>query len=316
MIEDKFHDECAVVGVVNVPEAAKYCYLGLYAMQHRGQEGAGIVSTNGKQVFAHRDTGLVADVFSGEALTGLEGSLAIGHTRYATFGRKDKSNLQPLSANFLNSSFSIAHNGNLVNARSIRDRLEKEGSIFSTTSDTETFLHLIAKAKDKQSIVNRVIEAARQVEGAYSLVVKSGQNLIAVRDPAGVRPLSLGKLGDGYMVASETCAFDLVGAELVREIEPGEVLRITDSGELESFRIDENNKSRSALCVFEYVYFSRPDSVIDGKSVYAVRKQLGSELAGEHPVDADYVIPVPDSGSTSSSWLCSELQDTARVWFD
>ena len=296
MIEDKFHDECAVVGVVNVPEAAKYCYLGLYAMQHRGQEGAGIVSTNGKQVFAHRDTGLVADVFSGEALTGLEGSLAIGHTRYATFGRKDKSNLQPLSANFLNSSFSIAHNGNLVNARSIRDRLEKEGSIFSTTSDTETFLHLIAKAKDKQSIVNRVIEAARQVEGAYSLVVKSGQNLIAVRDPAGVRPLSLGKLGDGYMVASETCAFDLVGAELVREIEPGEVLRITDSGELESFRIDENNKSRSALCIFEYVYFSRPDSVIDGKSVYAVRKQLGSELAGEHPVDADYVIPVPDSG--------------------
>ncbi len=301
-IEDKFHDECAVVGCIGVEEAAKYCYLGLYSMQHRGQEGAGIVSTDGKNLFAHRDTGLVADVFSSESLSELEGNLAIGHTRYATFGRKDKSNLQPLTANFTNSSFSIAHNGNLVNAPQIRQKLEESGSIFSTTSDTETFLHLIARStKPGTSICEKILNAAREVSGAYSIVLLTEDRLVAARDPAGVRPLSLGKLGDGYIVASETCAFDLVGAELIRDIEPGEVIEISSEGILSSHKIVPNevkgSSSRTpAFCVFEYVYFSRPDSLIDGRSVYSVRKRLGEQLAKEHYVEADYIIPVPDSG--------------------
>ena len=301
-VEDKFRDECAVVGCIGVEEAAKYCYLGLYSMQHRGQEGAGIVSTDGESLFAHRDTGLVADVFSSDSLAELEGNLAIGHTRYATFGRKDKSNLQPLTANFTNSSFSIAHNGNLVNAPLLREKLEQTGSIFSTTSDTETFLHLIARStKTGSNICEKILDAASEVSGAYSIVLLTEDRLFAARDPAGVRPLSLGKLGDGYIVASETCAFDLVGAELIRDVEPGEVIEISKDGIISSHKIVGKNVNGSpsrtpAFCVFEYVYFSRPDSFIDGRNVYSVRKRLGEQLAKEHHVDADYVIPVPDSG--------------------
>lgn len=291
---DKIKEECAVIGVIGDREAANYCYLGLYAMQHRGQEGAGIVSTDGHAMYAQRDLGLVADVFSSESLALLPGSSAVGHTRYATFGRKDWQNLQPFVANFADNSFAIAHNGNLINAAEIRQSLEHSGAIFSSTSDTEVILHLIARATSESELVKRVAVALQSVRGAYSLVVMSNNRLLAVRDPAGVRPLSLGRIKSGYVVASETCAFDLLGAEFVRDIEPGEILEITEDGKLNS------NKSlasgSSAFCVFEYVYFSRPDSIVEGRNVYGVRKRLGAELAREHGVPADLVIPVPDSG--------------------
>lgn len=304
---DKFNEECAVVGVIGCPDAANYCYLALYSMQHRGQEGAGIVSCDDHTLMIHRDMGLVADVFSSRDLVELKGSAAIGHTRYATCGSKDRQNLQPLVANFQDRSFAIAHNGNLVNATEVRAKLEATGSIFSTTSDTEVFLHLMARCSVGESLQEKLITSAAYVRGAYSLVVLSAGKLIAVRDPAGVRPLSLAKLppvangssngtqNQGYIVASETCAFDLVGAEFVRDIAPGEVLEIDEQGNLKSSYLRANISP--ALCVFEYIYFARPDSVIDGRSVYNVRKRLGHELAIEHPASgADLVIPVPDSG--------------------
>jgi amidophosphoribosyltransferase len=295
---DKFHEECAIVGLINSPDAAKYCYLGLYSLQHRGQEGAGIVSTDGGRMFCHRDMGLVADVFDAESLARLQGSAAVGHTRYATCGSSDLQNLQPLVANFQDNSFAIAHNGNLINATEIRRSLENEGAIFSTTSDTETILHLVARAPHDSAMVDRVAEALKVVRGAYSLIVLTFDSLLAVRDPAGVRPLSLGKIEGGYVVASESCAFDLIGATFVRDIEPGEILEIRANGEMFSNRSLVTGKH--AFCVFEYVYFSRPDSLIEGKNVYGVRKQLGAELAREHPAEADLVIPVPDSGVPSA----------------
>ncbi len=296
--EDRFHEECAVVGVIGDPEAANYCYLALYAMQHRGQEGSGIVSSDSEAVYAHRDMGLVADIYDTETLETLKGSLAIGHNRYATFGSKDWQNLQPLVANFADNSFAIAHNGNLINAAEIRGELEDQGAIFSATSDTEVILHLIARADKKKTIVNRVKQALEPLRGAFSMVVMSKGRMIAIRDSAGVRPLSLGKIRNGYIVASETCAFDLVGAEFIRDIEPGEILEITADGKLNSTKIkkDVTPEISPALCVFEFVYFARPDSNINGNNVYQVRKQMGSELAKEHPAEADMVIPVPDSG--------------------
>ena len=302
---DKFNEECAVIGVIGDHDAANYCYLGLYAMQHRGQEGAGIVSTDAHAMYAHRDMGLVADVFNTETLGRLPGSSAVGHTRYATFGSKDWQNLQPLVANFADNSFAIAHNGNLVNAAEIRAELEQSGAIFSATSDTEVVLHLIARATKEDSIVKKVAAALSRVRGAYSLVVLTYNRLIAVRDPSGVRPLMLGKMNDSYIVASETCAFDLIGAEFVREIAPGEILEITLDGQLNSSCLME--KSNPAFCVFEYVYFSRPDSVMEGKNVYTVRKALGVELAKEHPADGDLVIPVPDSGTPSAIGYAQEI---------
>lgn len=293
---DKFHDECAVVGVIGNAEAANYCYLGLYAMQHRGQEGAGIVSTDGSSMRAYRDMGLVADVFDEEKLEMLSGTSAIGHARYATYGAKNWENLQPFSANFGENSFAIAHNGNLVNADKLRAELEQKGAIFSTSSDSEVILHLIAHATNHETIPAKLEAAFQRLRGAFSLVVLGLKRLIAVRDAYGVRPLSLGRIGDGYIVASETCAFDLVGAEFVRDIEPGEILEISDSGELTSRKPLKNRSDKPAFCVFEYIYFARPDSTIDGKNVYIVRKNLGVELAKEHPVEADLVIPVPDSG--------------------
>ena len=302
--QDKFQEECAVIGVIGDPEAANYCYLGLYAMQHRGQEGAGIVSTDAQAMYSHKDMGLVADVFDSEALERLPGDKAVGHTRYATFGSKDWQNLQPLVANFADNSFAIAHNGNLINASEIRLALEKTGAIFSATSDTEVVLHLIARATTEDTIVKKVAAALKQVRGAYSLAVMSHNKLIAVRDPAGVRPLSLGKIKDAYIIASETCAFDLIGADFIRDIEPGEILEISSDGTMTSdFSLGRGD---SAFCVFEYVYFSRPDSILDGKNVYGVRKRLGSELAKEHPVPADIVIPVPDSGVPSAIGYAQE----------
>lgn len=298
---DKFHEECAVVGLINVPEAANFCYLGLYSLQHRGQEGAGIVTSDGNIMIAHRDMGLVADVFSADTLSSLEGNSAVGHTRYATFGSKDWANLQPFVANFSDNSFAVAHNGNLINANEIRSELEQSGSIFSSTSDTEVILHLIAKAERSKPLSERVASALSRVKGAYSISVLSHTSLVAARDPHGVRPLSLAKLGDGYMVASETCAFDLVGAKFIRDIEPGEILQIHRDGSMFSdFSLREKTNNERAFCVFEYVYFARPDSSVQGKNVYTVRKNLGKELALEHPVEADIVIPVPDSGVPSA----------------
>ncbi len=295
MTDDKFHDECAVVGVIGHEEAAKFCYLGLYAMQHRGQEGAGIVSTDGEQMYAYRDMGLVAEVFDADNLANFAGSAAIGHTRYATFGSKDWQNLQPFLANFGRDSFAISHNGNLVNADQLKESLREKGAIFSSTSDTEVILHLVAREAEEKSFIKRLAAALAQVRGAYSLAVLGHNYLIAVRDPFGVRPLSLGKISGGYVVASETCAFDLIGATFVRDIAPGEILQISKDGKMTSdFSL---GNPRSALCVFEYVYFARPDSDIGGKSVYNVRKRLGMELAKEQPAPgAELVIPVPDSG--------------------
>ncbi|MCB0324105.1 MAG: amidophosphoribosyltransferase, partial [Bdellovibrionales bacterium] len=297
-MNDKFQEECALIGVIGDQEAANYCYLGLYAMQHRGQEGAGIVSTDGNAMYAHRDMGLVSDVFEPETLSRLPGRSAVGHTRYATFGKKDWQNLQPLVANFADNSFAIAHNGNLINAAEIRAELEKTGAIFSATSDTEVVLHLIARATTENTIVKKTAAALSQIQGAYSLVVMTYNRLIAVRDPSGVRPLSLGKIKDAYVVASETCAFDLIGADFIREIAPGEILEITSDGRMSSSCLLE--KASPAFCVFEFVYFARPDSVMEGKNVYSVRKALGVELAKEHPANADLVIPVPDSGTPSA----------------
>lgn len=302
---DKFHEECAVVGVIGDEEAAKYCYLGLYAMQHRGQEGAGIVSSDGHNIYAYRDMGLVADVFNEETLHDLKGIKAIGHTRYATYGAKDWRNLQPLVANISSNSFAIAHNGNLVNADEVRDELEQKGAIFSATSDTEVILHLIAQATHEKSLSKRLLIALERIKGAYSLAVLTHDCLFAVRDPAGIRPLSLGKVGNSYIVASETCAFDLVGAEFIRDIEPGEVLQINADGSMHSEFI--KTKSEKAFCVFEYVYFARPDSQLAGKNVYGVRKRLGAELAKERPAEVDLVIPVPDSGVPAAIGYAQQL---------
>lgn len=302
---DKFNEECALCGLIGVPEASNYCYLSLYSLQHRGQEGAGIVTSDGQTMIAHRNMGLVADVFNEDNLSSLVGDCAVGHTRYATYGSKDWANLQPFVANFADNSFAVAHNGNLINADEIRSELEERGAIFSSTSDTEVILHLIAHAKRSQSLRERVADALSKVKGAYSVVVMSHNSLLAARDPYGVRPLSIGKLGEGYIVASETCAFDLVGAEFIRDIEPGEILEISRDGKLVS---DYSLKQQAkAFCVFEYVYFSRPDSLVQGRNVYQVRKNLGAELAKEYPVDADIVIPVPDSGVPSAIGYAQEI---------
>jgi amidophosphoribosyltransferase len=302
---DKFNEECALCGLIGVPEASNYCYLSLYALQHRGQEGAGIVTTDGETMIAHRDMGLVADVFNVDSLQVLVGDSAVGHTRYATYGSKDWANLQPFVANLGENSFAIGHNGNLINADEIRIELEENGSIFSSTSDTEVILHLIAKTNRLLPLRDRVAESLKNVKGAYSLVVMSHDALIAVRDPHGVRPLSLGKLGNGFIVASETCAFDLVGAEFIRDIEPGEILEIHRDGTMYSNYSLKN--SEKAFCVFEYVYFARPDSNLQGKNVYQVRKNLGIELAKEQPIEADLVIPVPDSGVPSAIGYAQQI---------
>lgn len=303
--DDKFHDQCAVVGVINHPEASKLCYLALFALQHRGQEGAGIVSTDKNKMFTYRDMGLVADVFHTETLEQLPGASAIGHIRYATFGSKDRQNLQPFVANLGEKAFAIGHNGNLINAGGIRAALETTGAIFSSTSDTEVILHLIARAVDFENLSQKVAFALQQVRGAYSLVVLSHNSLIAVRDPHGVRPLSIGRIGNGYIAASETCAFDLLGAEFIRDVKPGEIVEITADGEMKSSFVTSD--PLPAFCVFEYIYFARPDSTIDGRNVYTVRKLLGAELAKEQPAPADLVIPVPDSGGPAAIGYAHEI---------
>src|SRR6202140_4029372 len=282
--DDHFHDECGVFGVFGHPEAANLVYLGLYALQHRGQESAGIVSSDGKELYVHRAMGEVEEIFQPSVLAQLPGSLAIGHTRYSTAGDKALLNAQPIMIDCNKGKIALGHNGNLTNAAEWRRKLEHRGSIFQTNSDTEVIVHLIARSQAR-NLSGALGDALNQVEGAYSLLVLTPEELYAVRDPRGFRPLNLGKLGDAWLVASETCAFDLFNPQYVPEIKPGGI---------ESVHFAPEKPLQQ--CIFEHVYFSRPDSIIFGRSVNESREELGRLLAKEHPVDADIVVPVPDSG--------------------
>jgi amidophosphoribosyltransferase len=301
---DKFHEECGVVGIYGHPEAATLAYLALYALQHRGQESAGIVASSGEALIAHRGMGHVAEIFEQDVLGRLKGSLAIGHNRYSTSGSTVLKNSQPFVVEWAQGALAIAHNGNLVNADELRTRLEARGSIFQSTVDSEVIIHLIA-ASAARTLTDRIVDALRQVRGAYSLVFLTEDRLIAARDPAGFRPLVLGRVGETVVIASETCALDLVEATYEREIEPGEILTV-DPGGLESVRPFPRQESHH--CVFEYVYFARPDSRIFGRNVYEVRKALGRQLARESPAAADIVIPVPDSGVPAAIGFAEEAR--------
>jgi len=287
------HEECGVFGIYGHPEAANLTYLGLYALQHRGQEGAGICSCDGKQLFLEKSMGLVADVFSEKRLKRLPGYMAIGHNRYSTAGSSVLKNVQPIVANFSLGTLAIAHNGNLVSAADLRTVLEEEGAIFQSSSDSEVIVHLIAHSKGNE-FYERVAHAISQISGSFSLIILREKELIAIRDPYGVRPLSLGMKDGAYVVASETCAFDLISATYIRDIEPGEILIINEQG-LESMKI--LSSQRRAFCIFEFIYFSRPDSnIFGGLNVNEMRKEFGRQLARESRTEADLVIPVPDSG--------------------
>ena len=290
---DKFHDECGVFGVFGHDDAAALTALGLHALQHRGQEAAGMVSYDGHHFHSRRGLGHVADNFSsGEAIARLAGAVAIGHNRYSTQGETVERNIQPLFADFEFGGFAIGHNGNLTNAVTLRRELVKRGSLFQSTTDTEVIVHLIATS-NYVTVTDRFIDALKQVEGAYSLVAMTQDAVIGVRDPLGVRPLVLGKLDSAYILASETCALDIIGADFIRDIEAGEMVVINEEGVLSLHPFPPRPNRH---CIFEYVYFARPDSVADGRSVYETRKRIGAELARESHIDADMVIPVPDSG--------------------
>jgi amidophosphoribosyltransferase len=288
---------CGVFGVHGHPNAAELTYYGLYALQHRGQESAGIVACDGKQFRKHVGMGLVSQVFSGSILHGLVGDMAVGHTRYSTTGSSALSNAQPLTINSARGQIAIAHNGNLTNAAQLRDALESKGLPFQTTVDSEIILMLLVQPTvgGKE---NNLVQTVRRIEGAYSLVIMTEQELIGVRDPHGFRPLSIGRAGDGWVLASETCAFDLIHAKFVRDVEPGEIVIIDKNG-LRSIQAFPDHYRR-AFCIFEYVYFARPDSTIADRNVYRVRIEMGRQLARENKIDADIVVPVPDSGNCAA----------------
>jgi amidophosphoribosyltransferase len=303
MTPDKFHDECGVVAIYSHPEAETLAYLGLHALQHRGQESAGIVTSNGLQLRAHKAMGLVADIFTPDVLAPMRGTLAIGHTRYSTAGDSALLNAQPIMVQSNKGVTALAHNGNLVNATEIRGKLEAQGSIFQTNSDTEVIVHLIALSKE-HTLPEAIADALRRVEGAFSLVMMSADRIFAVRDPRGFRPLAMGRIPaqpgqkqDTIVFASETCAFDLVGATYEREVKPGELVIVGPEGVSSRFYATAQSQSS---CIFEHVYFSRPDSRVFGRSVQESREELGRQLALEAPVDADLVVPVPDSGVTAA----------------
>ncbi len=283
---------CGVFGIYGHSEAATLAYLGLHALQHRGQESTGIVSSDGQQLKLHRGMGHVNDVFSPKQLAELKGVHCMGHVRYSTAGGSAIRNAQPIAINYSRGSLAVAHNGNLTNAEQLKHDLEERGSIFQSSSDTEVIVHLIAKSQ-QATVVDRVADALSHVKGAYSLLCLTEDSLIAVRDPLGIRPLCLGQLGESYVVSSEPSSFELVDAKFIRDLEPGEMLTI-DSNGLNSARPFQEETRRT--CLFEFIYFARPDSTLDGVNVYEARKNLGRELARRHPVDADVVIPVPDSG--------------------
>jgi amidophosphoribosyltransferase len=317
---------CGIFGIYDHPEASNHTYLGLYALQHRGQESTGIVSSDGKQLYQFRQMGLVSEVFTHDTLKQLPGKSAIGHVRYSTAGTSDLKNAQPLVNgrqeyfSFLRETtelknaqpfffkyskggIAIAHNGNLTNAFVIRDELEANGSIFQSTADSEVIVNLIARSREK-TFVNRVIEALLQVEGAYSLLFLTEKEMVAARDPFGFRPLVLGQLGGRYVISSETCALDLIGAPFIREIEPGEVILFNQEGGLTSYK--PFSRTPHAKCIFEFIYFARPDSFIFNRNVYQVRKSLGIQLAKESPAEAEMVVPIPDSGVPATLGYASE----------
>ncbi|HZR30332.1 MAG TPA: amidophosphoribosyltransferase [Terriglobales bacterium] len=305
---DKYKDECGVVAIYAHPEAEKLAYLGLHALQHRGQESAGIVTSDGVTLHFHKAMGLVADIFTEEVLAPLHGTLAIGHTRYSTAGGSALLNAQPIVARSNKGTIGLAHNGNLVNAQEIRNRLENQGSIFQTTSDTEVIVHLIAQSKE-QTLPEAIADSLRQVEGAFSLVMITSDRIFAVRDPRGFRPLAMGRIRaekggqDTIVFASETCAFDLIGADYEREVKPGEMVVVGPEGVYSKFYAPAAPQSS---CIFEHVYFSRPDSIVFGRAVEISRESLGRELAREAPVEADIVVPVPDSGVSAAMGFAAE----------
>ena len=286
-------EECGIFGIFNHPEAASITYLGLYALQHRGEESAGIVVSDGKRVIGHKGMGLAPEVFDPDILQKLSGHLAVGHIRYSTTGASELKNAQPFLVEYSQGPVAIAHNGNLVNTKELRSALEQRGSIFQSTMDSEVIVHLLA-CSQKETLEDRLIEALGQVSGAYSLIFLFKDKLIGVRDPRGFRPLCLGVLNGSYVLASETCALDIIQAHYIRDIEPGEIIIIDESGirSLHPFP-----KQKHAFCIFEFIYFARPDSMIFSKGVYTARKELGRQLAQERPADADIVIPMPDSGN-------------------
>src|SRR5438874_555088 len=306
---DKFHDECGVVAIHGHPEAAKLAYLGLHALQHRGQESAGIVSSDEQRLHTHKAMGLVADIFTEDVLARLPGRLSIGHTRYSTAGDSSLLNAQPIMVDCNKGMIALAHNGNLVNAHLIRHRLEQQGSIFQTTSDTEVVVHLIAQSKE-QTLPEAIADALRRIEGAFSLVLMTRDRVFAVRDPRGFRPLSMGRIPvteaeresgkhETVVFASETCAFDLIGATYERDVSPGEMIVVGPEGV--SSRFYHSTAQPQSACIFEHVYFSRPDSIVFGRSVQESREHLGRQLAKEAPVEADIVVPVPDSGVVAAT---------------
>ena len=294
---DKLREECGIFGISNHNDASTLVALGLHALQHRGQEGCGIVSFDGKNYHSEKRQGLVGDHFTNqETLKKLPGNFAIGHNRYSTTGETSLRNIQPFFADLHMGGLSVAHNGNLTNALLLRETLVKEGAIFRTTSDTETIVQLIAKSK-REKFIDKLIDALFQIQGGYSLVLMTNKKLVGVRDPFGIRPLVIGRLQDSYIFASETCALDIVGAKFVREVDNGEIVSI-ENNKLKSIKPFPTQKPRP--CVFEYIYFARPDSLIEGKCAYEYRKNLGAELAKETDIDADFVVPVPDSGVPSA----------------
>ena len=294
---DKLHEECGIFGVWNAEGAAAMAALGLHALQHRGQEAAGITSWDGHAFHSHRAMGHVAGNFDrADVIDRLPGSVACGHVRYATSGDTALRNVQPLYAELASGGFAVAHNGNLSNAMKLKRDLVRRGSIFQSTSDTETIIHLVATSTYR-TLLDKFIDALKHVEGAYSLVCLTPEGMIACRDPLGIRPLVIGKLGDAYIFCSETVALDVVGASFIRSVEPGELVIVSDKG-VRSHRPFAPVSPRP--CIFEYVYFSRPDSIVEGTSVYSVRKSIGAELAAENPVEADLVVPVPDSGTPAA----------------
>ena len=301
---DKFHDECGVVGVYGHPDAANLVYLGLYALQHRGQESAGIAASSNGKMHLEVGMGLVADVFSDLRLKKLPGNIAVGHNRYSTTGVSRVKNAQPCLIEYSGGTMAMGHNGNLVNASEIRKELGAAGAIFQSTNDSEVIVHLMAQSR-RNSFVDRAVAALSQVKGAYSIVLMSENELVAARDPQGFRPLCLGKLDGAYIVASESCVMDLVEAEFIREIEPGELILINQFG-VKSFYPFQ--KAPTKQCVFEHIYFSRPDSYLFGHSVYSTRKLMGKALAREKPVEADVVVPVPDSGVISAMGYSEEAK--------
>lgn len=302
--DDHLREECGVFGIQGHPDAAALAALGLHALQHRGQEAAGIVTYDGQQFHNHRDLGHVEDCFGSEAvIRKLKGSLAVGHVRYSTTGETLLRNVQPLFAEMEFGGLALAHNGNLTNAAQLRRQLVKRGCLFQSTTDTEVIIHLIAISL-YATVEDRLIDALRQIEGAYSLVCLTSDAVIGVRDPLGIRPLVIGRVdGGAWALASETCALDIIGAEFVRDVEPGEIVVLTDDG-IRSIKPFGDNRRR--FCIFEYIYFARPDSVVEGTSVYEARKRIGAELARESNVDADVVVPVPDSGVPAALGFASE----------